>query len=141
MTGVDLATYSLDGVAVGTSMPNSGLDQQGVEIESDDQNLNSLFITLGDYQGEFFCSGNAVSITPNTSPTEIEKTFGEPYWRDSSDGELILFYEYQAGEIELQFEFPDSKSLGYITIAKDGVLSEAEQRQSYGVDKPWPPAA
>ncbi len=140
MTGVDLATHSIDGVGVGTTMPNFTIDRAGVEIEADGQNLNSLFITLGDYDGEFFRSGKPVLITPDTSPTEIEEKFGEPYWRDSSDGELILFYEYQGGGIEIQFEFPDSKSLAYITIAKDGVLSEAGQRQSFGVDKAWPPA-
>ena len=140
MAGIDLATYSIDGVAIGDSMPTFDLNRTGVEIGADDQTLDSLFVTLDEYQGELLRSGKTVAITTGVSPAKIEQLVGKPYWQDLSDGELIMFYEYRSGEIEIQFEFPDSKSLAYITIAKNGVLSDPDQRTSYGVDKPWPPA-
>jgi hypothetical protein len=51
---------------------------------------------------------------------------------------VILFYEYRAGAVELQFEFLDGKTLGFITLSSNGVLSEADQRKAYGVTQPWP---
>ena len=69
---------------------------------------------------------------------EIISIFGEPYWTDFDDSEIILFYEFQESAIELQFEFPDGKHLEFITLMKDGILSKKDQRESYGVTKPWP---
>jgi hypothetical protein len=140
MAGIDLANFSIDGIAIGDAIPASERNRSGVEIEVDGEKLDSLFVTLNEYQGEFLRSGETVSLSPNASPSEIEQLLGKPYWQDLSDGELIMFYEFRAGSIEIQFEFPDSKHLGYVTIANNGVLSDAEQRKSYGVDKPWPPA-
>ena len=57
---------------------------------------------------------------------------------DRSDGEVILFYEYQQGTVELQFEFGAGRALSFITLAMHGVLSTEEQRKAYGVTKPWP---
>ena len=71
--------------------------------------------------------------------TGLLQLFGEPYWIDRSDGEVILFYEYAWGSLELQFEFPEATSLRFITVAVEGILSTKKQRDRYGVTKPWPP--
>ena len=109
----------------------------GLELGAKDGVLDYIFLTIGEYRGRFTSKG--ISIVLSDTEDKILKVFGDPYWIDRSDGEVILFYEYQGGKIELQFEFPDGKKLGYITIALWGVLSSAEQREAYGVDSPWPP--
>ena len=140
MTGIDLKTFSINGVAIGDLAPANVQNLAGVEIELEGENLDSLFVTLDEYKGNFLSSGEAITVSTKTSPKTIEQLFGTPFWEDSSDGELIMFYEYRAGSIEIQFEFPDSSQLGYITMAKNGVLSDPDQRKSYGVEKPWPPS-
>lgn len=138
---VDIATFSFDGVTLGDVDSGMLAQHEGVELEVTDKELESIVVTLEDFEGEFLKSGKEVSLTSSTTPAEIEELLGEPYWRDVDDDELILFYEYQSGGIEVQFEFPDSTALAYITIARNGVLSDPEQRSAYGVDKPWPPTS
>lgn len=112
---------------------------QGLEIGTDNGLLDYGFFDLSSFGGAFTRSGEPLDIGKDTTENKILKAFGEPYWIDRSDGEVILFYEYQAGTVELQFEFSDGKSLGFITLSRNGVLSEAEHRKAYGVTKPWPP--
>ncbi|MEO5915846.1 MAG: hypothetical protein ABIS50_16540 [Luteolibacter sp.] len=112
---------------------------EGVEIGSEDGLFDYGFFTLAFFSGTFALNGQTLRIHEATSEDEIQQIFGEPYWIDRSDGEIILFYEYRAGTVELQFEFPDGKKLGFVTLSRNGVLADRRQRESYGVDKPWPP--
>ncbi len=112
---------------------------QGLEVGTKNGLLDYGFLDIGSFKGSFTRSGEPIKIGKDTTESDIVKAFGEPYWIDRSDGEVILFYEYQRGTIELQFEFSDGKALSAITLSINGVLSEADQRKAYGVTKPWPP--
>ena len=111
----------------------------GYELGSKKGLLNSTFLTLNNFTGTFLIQDQIHPLSTLTTKDEIITLFGEPYWTDLDDDEIILFYEYRAGTIELQFEFPDGQNLAFITLMQNGVLSDSEQRQSYGVTKPWPP--
>jgi hypothetical protein len=113
--------------------------RDGFEVGTKLGVLNYIFITLASYQGRFARSGARVALDSTATPERVRSAFGEPYWIDSSDEERILFYEFEGGKIELQFEFPDQKKLGFVTLVQHGVLSDAEQRRLYGVTKAWPP--
>lgn len=132
-----------DGEFFATALTQSGdlnMEQSGYELALEKSVIKSAFLTLDKFKGNFLVNDKPATLTPQTTPSKILDLFGEPYWTDHDDnGEIILFYEYQNGEIELQFEFPDGKNLGYITLIHQGVLSSPEQRKSYGVDKAWPP--
>jgi len=112
---------------------------RGIELAAKDGFLDYAFLTIDNFDGQFMVGGTPVGISQDSTETTIRDRLGEPYWIDRSDGEIIMFYEYSEGSIELQFEFPDSRSLGFVTLSRDGVLSCKEQRKSYGMDKPWPP--
>ncbi len=111
----------------------------GVEIGTEAGVLDYVFLTLESFPGRLSSDGVALDVGRGSDEAAVRERFGEPYWVDRSDGEVILFYEYAAGAVELQFEFPDGGALGFITMSRDGVLSTEEQRSLYGVDKPWPP--
>ncbi len=91
------------------------------------------------FSGKFTKSGTALDLNTKTTEAMIVELFGEPYWTDRSDGEVIMFYEYLHGTVELQFEFSDGRALSFITLSRSGVLSIEEQRKLYKVNKPWPP--
>ena len=114
-------------------------ERRGIELSAKDGLLDSAFLTLEDFDGEFLLHGSAIELDTSTSEQEVQRLFGDPYWTDRSDGEVIQFYEYAEGALELQFEFPDATSLGFITVAVEGILSNKKQRDRYGVTKPWPP--
>lgn len=115
------------------------IESVGYTLTKEGNDLTCVFLTLGHFSGTFLIRDQAVSLTPETTRDEVTALFGEPYWTDVDDDEVIFFYEYRGGQIELQFEFPDGHHLGFISLMCDGVLSKAAQRESYGVTKPWPP--
>ena len=111
----------------------------GIEIGTAEDVLDSVFVTLEQFAGTFSKAGHKLSIDSQTSESHIVALFGQPFWIDRSDGEVILFYEYRHGTIELQFEFSDGRTLSFVTLCQEGVLSKEEQRAAYGVNKAWPP--
>lgn len=113
---------------------------KGVEIGRKEGELDYFFITLTDFSGAFQKAGKPVSISANTTPEQVLSEFDQPYWIDDRDSdETIYFYEYQNGGVELQFEFPGKRKLGFITLMRNGILSHPSQRKGYGVTKDWPP--
>jgi hypothetical protein len=114
-------------------------EENGFEVGTEDHVLDYIFLTLNSFSGQFLFGGTPLTAESIGTEEQIEEVFGEPYWVDRSDGEVIMFYEYNSGTIELQFEFSDGRNLTYVTIARNGVLSTEEQRRAYGVDKAWPP--
>lgn len=112
---------------------------KGIEIGTGENVLDYAFITLDKFKGTFEFKGKALEISTSTKKEHIISNFGNPYWIDTSDNEMIMFYEYKKGQIELQFEFSDGENLSHITFMRNGVLSKIEQRKSYGVTKEWPP--
>jgi len=111
----------------------------GIEIGTKDGLFDYALFTLSSFEGNFTRNGQSLAISEATEAQEIRELFGEPYWIDDSEEEIIYFYEYQLGSIELQFEFPDGRKLESITFCRNGVLSDPESRADYGVNKPWPP--
>ena len=114
-------------------------NQYGYELGVKEGKLEHAFFALGIFKGIFLLEDKPLFLSNTTSKEKIISIFGEPYWTDLDDGEIIFFYEYQAGTIELQFEFPDGEHLEFISLMKSGVLSKQAQRESYGVTKSWPP--
>lgn len=67
----------------------------------------------------------------------LTSVFGDWYWMDSDDNEFIAFYEYPTYEI--QIEIDGSGAIQRLIVTNDPLMADAEQRESYQVDKPWPP--
>ncbi|MFC1680609.1 hypothetical protein ACFL1S_02295 [Pseudomonadota bacterium] len=109
----------------------------GFEVGVQDGKLNYILIALEKYPGIFKQRGKVVELNTTTTIDDVQKRFGEPYWLDDDTDEILFFYE--DGGVEMQFEFPGKKSLGFITILLDPLMADPEQREAYGVTKPWPP--
>lgn len=88
--------------------------------------------------------GRDVSLDGLVTESELTARFGPPYWRDEDeDGERLLFYEHPRagteGWIEWQLELDDAGRLTCLILTASPTLAGAEQREAYGVTKPWPP--
>jgi hypothetical protein len=114
--------------------------QTGLQVGVENGIFDYVFITADRYRWQFARHGTPLNISPATTEADVLSVFGQPYWTDRSDGEVILFYEYRRGTVELQFEFSDGRSLSFITFSLYGVLSKEDQREAYGVTRPWPPS-
>ena len=67
----------------------------------------------------------------------LPEIFGEWYWMDTDADESIAFYEYP--EYELQIEIALSGTVTRFLLTKYPLMSDPAQRDSYNVNKPWPP--
>ena len=152
VVSVDLSRFSIAGSEVGKPISTDSSfarelaaakvyapQGKGLELGANGDSLEYAVVALDEFDGTFAADGKLLSFDTTTTEFDVRQRFGDPYWVNREDGEVILFYEYQAGNIEVQYEFPDGVNLGLITISRAGVLSDPEQRKLYGVDKPWPP--
>ena len=146
---IDLSELSFNKTRVGTSFSSSNPicsafttcsiykpQGEGIEVGVKDGLFDFISINFHEFCGQI--KHNGTKSLAGKAVNEIINEFGKPYWTDQ-DEEVILFYEYDNGDIEVQFEFDTDGKLIHMLIAKDGVLSKDEQRKAYGVDKAWPP--
>ena len=92
------------------------------------------------YRGHVTLGGDTVPLSAATTEAELRALLGEPYWRDSDDDEVLLFYERAEAQAELQVELRDGR-LRSVWAVSPGLLGDAEQRRRLGVTRPWPPPA
>lgn len=113
-----------------------------VECGKDDE-LTGYMVVLNDEEGEFQAYGGTLNwnrrpLNPSQIHLEnLDDVFGNRYWTDKDDHEFIAFYEYDG--YEMQIELTLSGAIKRFTITNSPLLANPEQRESYGVDKPWPP--
>jgi hypothetical protein len=116
-----------------------GSAEMGMVLSAKKGAMDDTLFILEHFPGAFTLRGTKLNLTTATTEKEVLELFGDPFWTDRSDGEVILFYEHRGGAIEVQSEFPEAKGLGVITLVVEGGLADADQRRLYGVTKPWPP--
>jgi len=109
----------------------------GIELGVSGARLDYIHIALGQFAGDILADGRTIEVGANSREADIASLFGPPYWRDDDDDEVILFYE--DGRVELQFEFPEKLTLGFITMSITPIMANAKQREAYGVSRSWPP--
>lgn len=122
---------------------------RGVEIWADDGIVKDFTITVTrdgslpgfePFQGTFIHSERNLRLSSSSTERHFAYTFGEPYWRDADEDEIILFYEWK-NDIEWQVEFTSAGSLKVLRATTPPLLSAADQRLAYRVTRMWPPRA
>ena len=135
-----LGGYLSDADFFATSLDSRGMfsaEEYGIDLWTKEDVLTTVTLNLEHFPGGFIRVGQGLQLDTETTIDEILALFGEPYWRDNDDDEIILFYEENGHEI--QIEFPDRRRLGFITITSRPILADPKQCEAYGVTKPWPP--
>lgn len=160
---VDFSTHALCGVKIGD--PAAWLtklgrceDQaaakegefrwytKGFAVDVDDFAVSAFIVHFDDDRGESYhpfsgrcvLDGREVTLSPKTTENDFVKIFGAPYWRDLDSDEVILFYEF--GQTEWQVEFTKDRTLRLVLVLSPPMLEDEEQRKTYKIDRPWPPA-
>lgn len=138
---IDLNKRSLMETSIGKSASKHQFktaNNYGVETGVKNGVLDYFFIELSKYTGLFRVGGDLLDFGRGVRKRELMAWFGEPYWTDHSNGEMIMFYLYDKGTTEVQYEFSDGKTLSHITVLKNGILSDPEERKAYGITKAYP---
>jgi hypothetical protein len=90
----------------------------------------------GTFPGSFRYGGVPLRLSNMSSSSDVQAVFGQPYWRDQDEDEIILFYEFPG--VEWQIEFDLVGALKHLCVGRP-LLADTEQRAAYGVTKHWPP--
>ena len=88
------------------------------------------------YAGRCHMEGVDLALHQIREQSLVER-FGPPYWKDEDDKEAILFYEWP--NLEWQIELAPDGSMNRIIVTRNPLMANRDQRNAYGVDKPWPP--
>lgn len=117
---------------------------QGFEADVTDGRVDAFTLMWRDADGRFrpfsgkcFRGGAELSLRAGATESEVIACLGEPFWRDEDDDEVLLFYERNA--VEWQVEVDKRAGLSVIVITALPLLADAEQRAAYKVTKNWPP--
>ncbi len=81
--------------------------------------------------------GQVLPLKAGSAEPEIKQFFGEPYWRDEDEDEVLLFYEFK--NVEWQIEISRRAGLTTILVLTPPLMAESRQREAYKVTKAWPP--
>ena len=159
---LDLDNHALNGAKLGSSLDRlsflgpAGLSQtrginsfeffsKGLAIDADQSLRIECFIVFlapqgpegfKPFPGRVIHKGQAIALGPGTSESLLIQEFGEPYWRDMDEDEILLFYEF--GLVEWQFEVGLDGGVRALVIGPP-LLADPEQRRAYGVTTDWPP--
>ncbi len=118
---------------------------RGLEVGARGGRVTSYLLVWGGYAdpkyqpfaGACTSRGKSLPLSADTREPEIARYFGEPYWRDEDEDEILLFYEF--GEVEWQVELTLQGSLKAVSIVTPPLLADAAQRRAYRVSVAWPP--
>jgi hypothetical protein len=119
---------------------------RGLEIGEEDGKAADFAVFWTDYlqagfqpfKGPVTYRGKSVVLNSGTTESDIVSLFGDPYWRDQDEDEIILFYEFR-GDIERQVECTLERQLKALRVVWPAVMSLTDQRVLYGVSREWPP--
>jgi hypothetical protein len=117
---------------------------KGVQVSAENGTINSFVLFWNDDRRKQFLAfngvcrfhGQKIELAAGISESGISKIFGEPYWRDEDNNEIILFYEF--GAIEWQIEISRQEGLAAIVVLTPPLLADEAQRAKFKVTKPWP---
>ncbi|MFH0794475.1 MAG: hypothetical protein V2A74_10640 [bacterium] len=158
---LNLDTHTLSGAALGSPLDQisflgparlsqvRGINSfefpsKGLAIDADrDLRIESFIIFFAaqvqegfrPFVGRVLHKGQTLALGAQFSENSIVREFGEPYWREQDEDEILLFYEF--GLVEWQFEISLSGAVNALVIGPP-LLADPEQRQAYGVTKDWP---
>jgi hypothetical protein len=119
---------------------------KGMDIGEEEGKVADFIVFWIDYLGTGFkpfkglviSRGKRIELDSRTTEKDFVNLFGDPYWRDQDEEEIILFYEFQ-GDIEWQVEFTQEGNLKALRVVWPPLMAEAAQRELFGVNLPWPP--
>lgn len=158
----DLDRFELSGVGFGDPLArlsflgpseSAFLDfhRKGLQVDVTDARLDGFTLALG--AGAFLGGSSSHPVRPFVgtlrikgrelrpeelrTETDLVALWGSPFCRNEDDDEILLFFEFADGEIQVE---STRQGRPRVLIAiQQPLMADPEQRRAYGVDAPWPP--
>lgn len=91
------------------------------------------------FTGRLRINGRESTTDRLTTEGQFTIAWGAPYWRDVDADEILLFFEFPDGEIQVELSLEGEPRV--LLVSQEPLMADPEQRRSYGVTRPWPPVA
>jgi len=94
--------------------------------------------SVKEFAGRIRLSGRDLAPHELRSASDFVEAWGEPYWRDQDEDEILLFFEFESGEV--QVELTQEGVPQVLLVTPEPLMADLAQRQAYQVTAPWPPS-
>jgi len=91
-----------------------------------------------EFQGQIRIGGRNLYAHQLTTERQFVSVWGEPFWRDEDPDEILLFFEFAEGEIQVELSLEGVPRV--IVVTPQPLMADPEQRRSYGVTAQWSPS-
>lgn len=146
--GDDIATLSFLGFSQTGSFDYPA---KGLRLDAENGRLVGFVLALRDeaylgpteetrvreFPGQIRIGGRNLYAHQLTTEAQFESAWGEPYWRDEDPDEILLFFEFAEGEIQIELSLEGVPRV--IVVTPQPLMADPEQRSRYGVNRRWPP--
>lgn len=89
------------------------------------------------FAGRICMNGRSYASHQFRGERDFLENWGDPYWRDQDDEEILLFFEFPKREITVELTLRDEPQV--LIVTTQPMMADAEQREQYGVTARWPP--
>jgi len=89
------------------------------------------------FAGRIRIGGRAWAPLELRAESDFVQAWGEPYWRDTDEEEVLLFFEFPAAEVQVELSLDGIPRV--LVATPRPLLADPSQREAYGVNGPWPP--
>jgi hypothetical protein len=159
----DLDRFELGGVGFGdpysrlsflgpSESPFLDYHRKGLQVDVVDDRLDGFTLALGanaflgasssrpvrPFVGSLRIGGRELRVEELRSEGDLVALWGTPYWRDEDEDEILLFFEFPDGEIQVELSREGRPRV--LVATPDPLMADPEQRRAYGVETPWPPS-
>jgi len=160
----DLERFELNGVGFGEDVEGLSFlgpseskwfdyPRKGLQLDADSKGrLEGLVLALRDgvylgrvepervqrFTGRIRMNGREWEPAELRDESDFVAAWGEPYWRDEDEEEVILFFEFDQGEVQVELTLEGVPQI--LIVTPNPLMADSTQRESYGVTKSWPPS-
>jgi hypothetical protein len=159
----DLDRFELGGVKFGdpytrlsflgpSESPFMDYHRKGLRIDVADDRLDGFTLALEagaflgasskrpvrPFVGRLKIRGRELRVEELRTEEDLTALWGTPFWRDEDDDEILLFFEFSHGEIQVELSRDGRPRV--LVATPEHLMADPEQRRSYGVEAPWPPS-
>jgi hypothetical protein len=159
----DLDRFELSGVGFGdpytrlsflgpSESPFLDYHQKGLRIDVADDRFDGFTLALGTgaflgasskrpvraFVGGLRIKSRELRVEELRTEGDFTALWGTPFWRDEDDDEILLFFEFPDGEIQVELSREGRPRV--LIATQEPLMADPEQRRAYAVETPWPPS-
>jgi len=89
------------------------------------------------FSGHVRLNGRDLAPHELRNESDFVAAWGDPYWRDMDEDEILMFFEFGSGEVQVELTPEGVPQI--LLVTPEPLMADPTQREAYGVTASWPP--